>query len=147
MTVEMNQKDNALRIMRFDNPERVVNSPPILPLKYHGCDHEGYEGGGHDCPVGTRWTDIWGTGWQKEQEGVMGFPRQAPLASPSALKGYRWPDPDDERICGLIHKLAAEHRQRPDRGDFFLTARHRDTLWEKTYMLVGMENAMVFFLE
>ena len=29
----------------------------------------------------------------------------------------------------------------------FLTGHHRDTLWEKAYMLVGMENLMVYFLK
>ena len=27
----------------------------------------------------------------------------------------------------------------------FLAGQHRDTLWEKAYMLVGMENLMVYF--
>lgn len=31
-------------------------------------------------------------------------------------------------------------------GDVFLAGSHRDTLWEKAYMLVGMENMMVYFL-
>jgi uroporphyrinogen decarboxylase len=31
-------------------------------------------------------------------------------------------------------------------GDLFLGGSHRDTLWEKAYMLVGMENLMMYFL-
>jgi uroporphyrinogen decarboxylase len=30
-------------------------------------------------------------------------------------------------------------------GDLFLSGSHRDTLWEKAYMLVGMENMMMAF--
>lgn len=33
-------------------------------VAYRGCNHEGYEGGGHDVPVGTEWTDVWGTRWE-----------------------------------------------------------------------------------
>jgi uroporphyrinogen decarboxylase len=137
----MTDKENALRIIRFDHPERVVGGPPTHGLAYLGCNHEGYEGGGHDCPVGTTWTDIWGTVWRKELEGVMGFPRHHPLADPTNLKSYKWPDPNDERICGRIYKQAEAFQG----GDLFLSGSHRETLWEKSYMLAGMETMMVAF--
>jgi len=137
----MTDKENALRIIRFDHPERVVGGPPCFGLAYHGCNHEGFEGGGHDCPVGTKWMDIWGTVWHKEHEGVMGFPRGNPIPDPASLKGYQWPDPDDERIIGKVYQTAAAFQG----GDQFLSGSHRDTLWEKAYMLVGMENMMMAF--
>jgi len=69
----------------------------------------------------------------------MGFPRGNPLADlVDALPSYIWPDPDDERICGPIY----EKVEGWDRTETFLTGSHRDTLWEKSYMLVGMENIM-----
>ncbi|MFC1736121.1 uroporphyrinogen decarboxylase family protein [Candidatus Hydrogenedentota bacterium] len=138
----MNAKENALRIIRFDNPERVAHNQPAHNVPYHGCHHQGYEGGGHDLPVGSKWTDIWGTMWHKEHDGVMGFPRGNPLADlPKALANYEWPDPDDDRICGPIYEKAKEW----EREETFLVGPHRDTLWEKSYMLVGMENMMCFF--
>lgn len=138
----MNSKENASRIIRFDRPERVVSNYPAHGIAYRGCNHEGYEGGGHHLPVGSRWTDIWGTVWQREHEGVMGFPRGNPLADlVEALPRYRWPDPDDERICGLIYEQARDW----DRAAAFLVGSHRDTLWEKSYMLVGMEAMMCAF--
>ena len=140
----MSPKENSLRIIRFDRPERIVSGPPTVGLAYRGCNHEGYEGGGHDCPVGTTWTDIWGTLWQKEHAGVMGFPRGNPLAEVASLRSYRWPDPDDERIRGPIHQSAAAVSC-ASRQEKFLCGSHRDTLWEKAYMLVGMENMMVYF--
>lgn len=139
----MNAKENALRIIHFDNPERIVQSPPGSVIYYFGCNHEGFEGGGHDLPVGSKWTDIWGTGWHKELDGCMAFPRQYPLANSSQLRTYTWPDPDDERLCSLIYRMANE----VTREDGFLIGSHRDTLWEKSYMLVGMENMMVAFQE
>ncbi|MHB1357210.1 MAG: uroporphyrinogen decarboxylase family protein [Anaerolineae bacterium] len=138
----MNAKENALRIIRFDHLERVVEAFPSHYLSYRGCNHEGYEGGGHHLPVGSRWVDIWGTLWQREHEGVMGFPRGNPLAElVHALPHYRWPDPDDERIYAQIATMASGW----DRENTFLLGSHRDTLWEKSYMLVGMENMMCYF--
>jgi uroporphyrinogen decarboxylase len=137
----MNPKENALRIIRFDHPERVVRQPPLHMVGYCGVDHEGYTGGGHHLPVGSRWIDVWGVGWQREQEGMMGFPRVHPLENlPVALKSYQWPNPDDERIYASIYQAVDGW----DRATTFLCGSHRDTLWEKAYMLVGMESLMVY---
>jgi uroporphyrinogen decarboxylase len=141
MRIDMTEKQNALEIIRFGHPEKIVAGIRGYGLSYYGCDHQGYQGGGHDLPVGSTWTDIWGTGWHKEQAGVMGFPRENPLADMAALTDYPWPDPVDERICSQIYDMADHYPC----DDQFLCGRHRDTLWEKAYMLVGMENMMVYF--
>jgi uroporphyrinogen decarboxylase len=138
----MNAKENALRIITFDHPERVVGGCPTHGVGYRGCNHEGYDGGGHHLPVGSVWRDIWGTEWHREHDGVMGFPRGNPLTDlPAALSHYSWPDPHDERIVRQIHEQAKGWNKEAT----FLCGSHRDTLWEKCYMLVGMENAMCFF--
>jgi uroporphyrinogen decarboxylase len=138
----MNAKENATRIVRFDQPERVVSGPPAHWLLYQGCDHEGFHDDlGDDHPVGSKWVDVWGTEWHKEHAGVMGFAKGNPLAEAASLKRYLWPDPDDERICGRIYRAAEAF----EGGDQFLGGRHRDTLWEKAYMLVGMDAMMVYF--
>ena len=55
----MDAKENALRIIRFDDPERIVGGPPTQDVSYFGVNHEPFEGvGGHDSPLGTRWYDI-----------------------------------------------------------------------------------------
>ena len=138
----MNAKENALRIIRFDNPERVESGCPVYGIGYRGCNHEGFQGGGHHLPVGSVWIDIWGTEWHREHDGVMGFPRGNPLADlPTAILHYKWPDPNDERLIRQTHEQAATW----NRDETFLCGSHRDTLWEKCYMLVGMENAMCYF--
>ena len=97
----MNAKENALRIIRFDHPECVVRGPPTHGIAYRGCNHEGYTGGGHHLPVGSHWYDIWGVGWFREHEGVMGFPREHPLADlPAALATYRGPTPTTSGSAG-----------------------------------------------
>jgi uroporphyrinogen decarboxylase len=138
----VNSKENALRIIRFNHPEQIVETYPSHHISYRGCNHEGYAGGGHHLPVGSRWHDIWGTLWQREHEGVMGFPRGNPLADlVHDLPNYHWPNPDDERICAQIETTLRGW----DRANTFLVGSHRDTLWEKSYMLVGMENMMCYF--
>ncbi len=138
----LNAKENALRTIRFNAPERVLDDPPAHGIGYRGCNHEGFTGGGHHLPVGAVWRDIWGTEWHREHEGVMGFPRGNPLADLTAdLAAYAWPDPDDERIIQQAHdQVRGWHRE-----EAFLHGSHRDTLWEKCYMLLGMENAMCSF--
>jgi uroporphyrinogen decarboxylase len=142
----MNNKLNALEIIRFGKPERVMAGIPSYGVGYHGVNHQGYGdagmASGHDRPVGSKWFDIWGVGWHKEYPDVMGFPKINPLADMAALKGYKWPDPDDERLCAPIYESAGAFE---NRGEFFINCSHRDTLWEKSYMLVGMENMMSYF--
>jgi uroporphyrinogen decarboxylase len=139
----MNAIENLMRIIHFDHPERVIHSVPIYETFYYGCNHEGFAGGGHDSPVGSKWVDIWGTGWQKIHPDVMGMPVECPLSNPANLKSYTWPDPDDERICAQLYRMAGDFAG----GDLLLAGHHRDTLWEKAYMLVGMENLMMYFFQ
>jgi uroporphyrinogen decarboxylase len=139
----LSARDNALEIIRFGKPERITQGLPAYTLKYYGVDHESWDGVTEDCPAGTRWLDIWGVGWEKAYDGVMGLPKLNPLAETRALKSYQWPDPDDERICSRIYKMA-EGFPGGD-ADRFLAGGHRDTLFEKAYMLVGMENLFEFF--
>ena len=128
----MTAKENALQIMTFGKPERVVDRPPTQGIGYRGCNHEGYAGGGHHLPVGSVWQDIWGTGWHREHDGVMGFPRDNPLANLAAdLAAYAWPDPDDERII----RQAYDQAKGWNRAETFLCGSHRDTLWEKAGIL------------
>jgi uroporphyrinogen decarboxylase len=136
----MDDRENALRIINFDQPERVLPLPPLKKVAYFGCDHEPFEGVGPEGPVGTTWTTVWGTVMRKEQEGIMGFPQECPLARPEDLKAYRWPDPDDERLIEPIYRGGRDYAG----GDTFLAGKHRETLWEKAYMLVGMENLMMY---
>jgi uroporphyrinogen decarboxylase len=138
----MDATKNALRIINFDRPERVITQWPNHAISFLGADHEGFEDGGHHMPIQVPWTDIWGVTWVRELEGMMGFPQRHPLSNlPASLPSFRWPDPDDARIAGRIYEQARSW----NRDETFLTGSHRDTLWEKSYMLAGMENMMVYF--
>lgn len=138
----MTQRENFLELIRFGKPERIVSYIPEYSLFYQGCHHTDFEGRGHHSPVGTTWHDIWGTEWHKDLDGVMGFPKGFPLEDlEETLDSFKAPDIDDPKYCGLIY----EQRKNFQGGDVFLTGSHRDTLWERGYMLVGMENLMMYF--
>ena len=149
----MSPKENALRLLRFDNPERVVSGLPTFDCSYYGVNHEPYGGGpgGHEAPVGTRWHDIWQVGWRKELDGVMGFAIEHPLADlardAGCLARYTFPDPDDERLCGRVQQRAEQARQEGAAESMFLAGSHRETLWERCYNLVGMDNLMMAFVD
>jgi len=171
----MDARENALRILRFDRPERVVGDLPKADCSYFGVNHEPFEGdGGHDSPVGTFWHDVWGVGWQKALDGVMGYAREHPLADLSLLDKFAFPDPDDPRLCRQIYdraegagarhaggaslgEVSAREEASPapvreplrgaDREHFLLRGSHRETLWERSYNLVGMDRLMLAFVD
>ena len=142
----MTNRQNALEIIHFGKPEKVLAEIPVHTAEYFGMNHQSLEDtgirDGHNKPVGSRWIDIWGTEWHKEFAGVMGFPKGNPLADMDRFASYKWPDPNDERFCRQIYEDAENCKPNADK---LLCGSHRDTLWEKAYMLVGMENMMVYF--
>ncbi|MBQ4152887.1 MAG: hypothetical protein IJD11_00905, partial [Oscillospiraceae bacterium] len=146
----MTDKENALRIINFDHPDHIMAGIPGYNIGYHGVNHQSFDDTGDDGhwrPVGVIWHDIWGTGWEKDQPDVMGFPRENPLSEPDKLADYVWPDPDDPRICNKIYEQAKDFRKLDYADQLLLCGSHRDTLWEKAYMLVGMENMMCYLYE
>ena len=137
----MNEIQNFMEAIKFGKPEYVPSRTPDYVLRYHGADHEDFDGHGHDSPVGTEWSDIWGTVWHKDLDGVMAFPKKFPLADLEKLDEFTFVDPDDPKYSGLIWELMKGF----DPAKAILGGAHRDTLWERSYMLVGMENMMEYF--
>ena len=136
----MTDKENFYQLVRWGNPEWIPSRIPEYAVHYKGCHHDNFEGQGHHSPVGTVWKDIWGVEWHKDLEGVMGFPRGFPLTNLETLDSFEFPDPDDPKYFSLIFEMKKNYKE-----DLILYASHRDTLWERAYMLVGMENMMVYF--
>lgn len=140
--LKLTPRQNALEIIRFGSPERVMMSPPGHGLGYYGQNPTDTPGGEITNPrIGDRWVDMWGIGNHKEQDGVMAFPEVHPIPDPAALRSYAWPDPDDERICGKIYR---DYQAAPEGTDWF-SGGHRCLLWERAYKLVGMEDLMACF--
>lgn len=137
----MTNRENLMELIKFGNPERIVTYIPEYALYYRGCHHDDSEGRGHHSPVGTVWKDIWGVEWHKDLEDVMGFPKGNPLSDLELLDSFTFPDADDIGIYGNIFDL----KKGFSGNDVFISGSHRDTLWERAYMLVGMENMMEYF--
>ena len=142
----MTDREVFFETVRFGKPDRRLYGAPYHMIGYLGANHESFDDpnnpDGKHSPVGTAWTDIWGTGWVKGQEGVMGIAKIYPLADPCSLDSYMWPDPNDERIYGKIYSGCDEFRLEENK---VLTGLQRDPLWEKAHMLVGMENMLEYF--
>lgn len=138
----MTERENAIRILSFDSPQKIIPGMPLYGIDYFGCNHEGFDGTNESSPVGSVWQDVWGVTWKKEFQEMMGLPISNPLSNPQALNNYIWPDPNDPR---LITQIYEKHKGYQSGSDLFLAGGHRDTLWEKSYMLVGMENMMEYF--
>lgn len=141
----MTQREVFFETVLFGRPERTLAGVPDYALRYLGSDHEDAQGVGHDRPVGEEWTDFWGVGWRKDLPGVMGFPRVHPLADITKVDDYVFPSADDLQRWAPIEQQKADYTAR--RPDLILSGSHRDTLWERAYMLVGMENLMVAFYD
>ncbi len=112
-------------------------------MGFFGANHEASDGKSHNGPIGCTWTDIWGTVWRKEQEGIIGFPVAFPISSPEALRSYRWPDTVND--AHLIEPIYATAKAFVNPTDAFLGGSHRNTLWERACQLVGMESLMDYF--
>ena len=137
-------KENSLRIIENNQPQRVEVSTPMKYISYLGCDHEDYDT--HlpfDKEATKIWVDIWGTTWEFHQGGISEMPIGNPLSDGlGVIDQYHWPDPNDER---LIAKIYQEREKITTFDDGFLTGLNRELLWEKSYMLAGMENMMIWF--
>lgn len=140
-------KQEALKTIFFQNPSRVMSYIPHFMLEYPGVNHDSFEDRTFENQraVGSKWVDIWGTQWHKEFPDLMGLPCFCPLSGPELLDSYQWPDANDPRIIAAIRECRAEYDRLGLSDSQLLCGSHRDTLWEKSYMLVGMEPMMEYF--
>ena len=140
----LNVKENALHIINFNQPERIEICTPMNLLSYLGCNHESFSVISQiDKEKCSEWKDIWGTTWRFIPGSISEMPIDYPLDNGKEdIKEYEWPDPNDDR---LIAKINQDFAVINDPQEGFLTGLHRDLLWEKSYMLAGMENVMTWF--
>jgi uroporphyrinogen decarboxylase len=84
----------------------------------------------------TRWVDEWGTGWADDGHGAKtdGYPLAGGWAS---MAGRRFPDPD------LPGRFDEADRELADRGDRYVRSIVWFTLFERSWMLRGFENALM----
>lgn len=134
----MTARERTLKTLAYEKTDFIPSGLPLHGISYFGCDHQGTDGDEWGA-AGTEWTDVFGVRWKKEFDGMMGMPCGHPLAETGALKTYKFPDAGDPMITDKLYREAGSYVAG---SDAFLCGSHRDTLWEKAYMLVGMENFM-----
>ena len=137
----MDIKENVLRIIKFDNPERVLRIPPLDILYYYGGSIADNDEGVDAYAYNAKWVDPWGVCWHNAHKDVLGMPVKNPIPEPKDLKNYTWLNPNDERVLEKIYQLAEKYPNE----DRFLAGSHHHTIWERAYMLVGMENLLLYF--
>ncbi|MCL2461510.1 MAG: hypothetical protein FWF44_02505 [Defluviitaleaceae bacterium] len=134
----MTEAENFYQLVKFGKPEFIPSRIPGHQAAYLGSHHENFEGQGHNSPVGTVWSDVWGVTWKKELNGVMAFPRVNPLADLTKLDDFAFPDLNDPRYTARIYDEAEKA------GGRILSGANSNVVWEKAYFLVGMENLMAY---
>ncbi|MCP4251318.1 MAG: hypothetical protein GY778_30145 [bacterium] len=134
----MTRREIVERAITFDNPPRI-------PMKFDVV-------GVNDCydvwtndPTGWTWSfeerslDEWGCVWGRTEVANTGQVVGHPLHDRSLLETYRWPDPDDPaRYEGFADQLAPAE-------DRFVMFCFGHGIWERLYLLLGMENALMGF--
>ena len=84
--------------------------------------------------------DVFGVEWDRSVDKDIGIVRGCALPKPS-LKGYRFPDPLDQRFFRDIPGKLERH------GDRFRVYQIGFSLWERAWTLRGMENLMMDFYD
>jgi hypothetical protein len=135
--------ENALQIIRFGSPEWIPVTMPIYNVSFHGSQDEPYVHGAPPRPhrIGETRTDIWGVVTHKLTDQVGGTHKTTALPTPDKLRSYRWPNPDDDWICGKIYRQAKDFPG----GDQWISGGHGPLIWEIAYPLIGMENLLEYF--
>ncbi len=87
-----------------------------------------------------RFRDVFGVVWDRSVDKDIGNVEQPQLREPD-LKGYTFPDPEDERFfCDIPEQLEK-------RGDLFRVYSIGFSLYERAWTLRGMENLMLDFID
>lgn len=127
--------------------ERAItfNHPPRVPMKFDVVGvNDCYDVWTHD-PTGWTWgfegecADEWGCVWKRTDIQNTGQVVRHPLQDLSALKDYRWPDPDDaDRHCDFAQQLAGA-------DDRFVMFCFGQGIFERLHMLRGMAETLMDF--
>ena len=131
----MNPKENLLRAIRRDSPDHV-------PYGSEGVFRE-ISFGAVEWPVEPG-IDVWGTRWEKgdAQNGIYPYPVTHPLETLEAIDDFPFPDFEGAPFTVESQQSLAA----PDRSEHILVGLCGETIFERAWMLRGMENLMVDLL-
>ncbi len=130
----MNHLENLQRVLRHDHPGWVPNGLGMALREIGFATVEWPEQAG---------LDAWGVGWDMVDPELGAYPVTHPLQSLDDVDDLPMPDfstaPYSEKAQAW---MAAD-----DRADFWLMGRVGETLFERAWMLLGMENLMIGLFE
>lgn len=128
----MNERENLLRAVRFEGPERIPVGVSLSAACWHHYDPDALQDLMEAHPVlfpnfersaeppeptpapwrraGERYTDSWGCVWETEQHGLTGTVVEHALEDWSDLEGFTPPDPAEQNGWGPIDREAVERR-------------------------------------
>jgi len=130
------EKENFLRVIRWDSPSHVCYPPPSRGLSYRGA----WPADCRPSPEATQWRDDWGVTWT-DLDGEV-FPTGPAIGSINELGCLRPPDPRDPRRFETVRAALAGI----DRDACFVSVNHPYFLYEKGFNLLGAEEFLVSFL-
>ena len=122
------------RAIEFARPERLPLSFEALGLSDLHIVNWNQAGTGR--PRGRETLDEWGCLWKRTEVANMGQVKGHPLADWSALRGFRWPDPEDPALYeGMADRFTGGDGKYVCTSLFML-------LFERIHALRGFENAL-----
>jgi uroporphyrinogen decarboxylase len=130
----MTPKDNMLRVIRHDRPAWV---PCGLENALREIEFDAVE-----WPPGPG-TDVWGVQWDMNRADVGAYPVGHPLPSLEAMGEHAFPDFATTPYSAQGRAWLAA----PDRAEFLVMGRVGETLFERAWMLMGMEQLMLAIYE
>lgn len=87
--------------------------------------------------------DDWGVRWELREEGIGTFPVEHPIKEPEQVEGHEFPDPERPEVL----RPMAEAADKVDRRRALLFGDNGWGLFERAWLLVGMERLLLWMAE
>jgi len=132
----MTSRERIAAAIHFTGPDRLPTSADRFGVSAK-LNHAGHHKDGVETYAGSQGIDDFGCVWQRTEVRNMGYVTTHPLADLSRLPDYVWPDPDDpKKYEGLAEQV-------DQAGDRYAIVGLGITLWERLWMLHGMDQTLV----
>ena len=130
------EKENFVRVVRWDSPSHVCYPPPSRGGSYLGA----WPGDTRPSPQTQQWRDIWGVTWT-DKDGEA-FPTGAAISSLAELDRLPRPDPHDQSRYERLKATTGE----VDRSQYFIAVNHPYFLYENGFNILGPEQFLLSLL-
>ena len=137
----MTLKENMLQLLKFQNPDHIPYGLEAVRTFWHR-DARFFFGNG--VPGAVAWTDAWGVDWKLgDVNATESFhPVTFPLESLDDIDRFAFPDPLDPGLFADIQ----QDIEAVDRDEYLLMLSNPGCLFNRAWLLRGMENFLVDML-